>query len=136
GSRNELKLNMQSFTFPLIEEKLALSLEGFISQFGGILGLYIGISFAGLVHIPIFAIRKGVEHFRCRSQARKRNTVHFGKALQEDVIIELSSSQCNTMKRTRIDVIQAFEELLERFDSMDKRFHVIEGRVELIEQKL
>ncbi len=36
---------------------MALSWDTFVAQFGGNLGLYLGVSFASLVHIPVFFIR-------------------------------------------------------------------------------
>jgi len=57
----ELRLSVRSFVYPLFEEKLEIGWDQFYAEFGGILGLYLGICFAGVVHVPIFALRKSVQ---------------------------------------------------------------------------
>lgn len=52
-----ISCHIVSFSFPVFEEKLALSWQEFLAQFGGNLGLWLGLSFASLVHIPVFLIR-------------------------------------------------------------------------------
>jgi len=114
SSRNELKLVVQSFTSPLFEEKLAMTFDNFISQFGGILGLYISISFAALVHLPVFVIRQLVRRFR-----RSARAANF-----EDPAVEISGIEAGQQKLNEnfVDV------LMRRFDCIDKRFQEMERR--------
>src|SRR5689334_880579 len=58
NDRYMLRCYVPSFQFPVFEEKLAIDWQTFLAQFGGCLGLYLGISMASLLHIPVFFARQ------------------------------------------------------------------------------
>src|SRR6185369_16141555 len=49
---------LASLVFPTFEETAVLNFETFVAQFGGCLGLYLGLSMASLVHLPVFCMRQ------------------------------------------------------------------------------
>src|SRR5262249_11690260 len=59
-------VDLSTHSFTLIEERRKISTEQFISEFGGALGLWLGLSLLSLLHIPVFLIVALVERLKSR----------------------------------------------------------------------
>lgn len=68
-------ITSSSFAYQLFNEVVTMDSGEFLSQFGGALGLWLGISFGALVHIPIFIARKLLE--KCLRRRTKKAVVEL-----------------------------------------------------------
>jgi len=98
-----------------------MSFDDLISNFGGILGLYVGISFAALLHIPVFLTRKATERFSPQAQNSKVRTTQF------EEMRRITTHRC---------AVGSSREYANTSDSAHFRLEMLERRLELLAQDL
>src|SRR5262249_11306810 len=75
--------SIRSITYPIFEERLALNWQTFLAQLGGSLGLYLGISFASLLHIPVFMARQVWFQLSGSNKKQKQQSIELQELVME-----------------------------------------------------
>lgn len=75
GNFSESRIFISTHVYTIVEERLKSTWESFVGETGGALGVWLGLSFASVIHIPIFGMKALVRSIFHRRQEKAQNNL-------------------------------------------------------------